>query len=104
MKFERPHEFHDDRLEITRLEVPIYNKLDQIGDVIEDLLRHDIPIQCHPPLASFPEDTPKRKREVSGGETKKGGSPVAKVGKDKRPNKRRASAVNLEDVSMSGCE
>lgn len=64
MKFENPHQFYNARLEITRLDVPV-SSLEMLGDLVEDIMSYNVPIQYHPPIVSFPETLPNRKRKSS---------------------------------------
>jgi hypothetical protein len=56
MKFEKPYEYTDARIEITRLETPL-DDLESLGDLIEDILLHNVPIQYHLPIAQSRTET-----------------------------------------------
>ena len=110
MNFQNPYKFYNSRLEITQLETPV-NSLEKIGDVIEDILLHQVPVQYHLPItptsitltpAALTPIISSRKRKVLSGSdiTDENHVPSAITDGDERISKFRK--VENVDTSMSG--
>jgi hypothetical protein len=105
MNFQNPYKCYNSRLEITQLETSV-NSLEKIGDVIEDILLHQVPVQYHLPITPTPITLtpikPSRKRKVLSDSdiTTENHVPSAITDGDERISKLRK--VEGMDTSMSG--
>jgi hypothetical protein len=90
------------RLEITQTEVP-FNDLEKMGNIIEEILLHNVPMQYHPPTSSLISNAaaPSLKRKALGNVSLEANNASALNAADMQISKKRR-VVDENDDSIMG--